>query len=210
MDEPERFPGTALRVDDGTTPVIRCRVCATKGVWKKQAAGAAGVTGKTISRAQNGADDTRNPGLPSEKAESAVHPPPFPAACHHDNLAPSFTTGTAMKPEIRIASWLLASVFVVMAGYRLWHAFHGVPTANATLVFSAGELLLGIAIAAGWRLRAMALLGALLMLVDAVLSYRFWILQGNAQATQLLHFMKNIGLVGGLFLLSSLVVGKRR
>ena len=56
----------------------------------------------------------------------------------------------------------------------------------------------------------MALLGALLMLVDAVLSYRFWILQGNAQATQLLHFMKNIGLVGGLFLLSSLVVGKRR
>ena len=64
--------------------------------------------------------------------------------------------------------------------------------------------------AGGRRLRAMALLGALLMLVDAVLSYRFWILQGNAQATQLLHFMKNIGLVGGLFLLSSLVVGKRR
>jgi putative oxidoreductase len=119
-------------------------------------------------------------------------------------------TGIDMKPEIRIASWLMASVFLVMGGYRLWRALHGVPTANATLAFSAGEFLLGIAIAAGWRVRAMALLGALLMLVDAVLSHRFWTLQGAAQGAQLLHFMKNIGFVGGLFLLSTVVVGKRR
>jgi len=119
-------------------------------------------------------------------------------------------TGIVMKPEIRIASWLMASVFLVMGGYRLWHALHGVPTANATLAFSAGEFLLGIAIAAGWRLRAMALLGALLLLVDAALSHRFWILEGAEQGAQLLHFMKNVGFAGGLFLLSSQVVGKRR
>ena len=119
-------------------------------------------------------------------------------------------TGIEMKPEIRIASWLMASVFLVMGGYRLWQALHGVPTANATLVFSAGEFVLGIAIAAGWRLRAMALLGALLMLVDAALSHRFWTLQGGEQGAQLLHFIKNIGFAGGLFLLSSMVVGKRR
>lgn len=119
-------------------------------------------------------------------------------------------TGTEMKSEIRVASWLMASVFLVMGGYRLWHALQGVPTANATLAFSAGEFLLGIALAAGWRLRATALLGALLMLVDAVLSHRFWTLQGAEQGAQLLHFMKNIGLVGGLFLLSTVVVGKRR
>jgi hypothetical protein len=59
VDEPERFPVTALRVDDGTTPELRGRVCATKGVWKKLAAKAAGVTGKTISRAQNERHDTR-------------------------------------------------------------------------------------------------------------------------------------------------------
>jgi putative oxidoreductase len=115
-----------------------------------------------------------------------------------------------MKPEIRIASWLMASVFVVMGGYRLWHALQGAPTSNPTLVFSAAELLLGIAIAAGWRLRAMALLGALLVLVDAALSHRFWTLHGANQAAQLLHFMKNVGLAGGLFLLSTVVVGKRR
>ena len=119
-------------------------------------------------------------------------------------------TGIEMKPEIRIASWLMASVFIVMGGYRLWHALQGVPTTNATLVFSAGEFLLGLALAAGWRLRAMSLLGALLMLVDAALSHRFWTLQGAEQGAQLLHFMKNIGFVGGLFLLSTVVVGKRR
>lgn len=115
-----------------------------------------------------------------------------------------------MKPEFRIAQWLLASVFLVLGGYRLWQALHGVPTANATLAFSSGEVLLGVLIAAGWRLRAMALLAALLMLVDAVLSHPFWSLSGAAQSAQLLHFMKNIGLVGGLVLLASLATGKRR
>ena len=115
-----------------------------------------------------------------------------------------------MKPEVRIAQWLLASVFLVLGGYRLWQALHGVPTANATLAFSAGEVVLGVLIAAGWRLRAMALLAALLMLVDAAMSHPFWKLGGAAQSAQLLHFMKNIGLVGGLVLLSSLAAGKRR
>lgn len=115
-----------------------------------------------------------------------------------------------MKPEFRIAQWLLASVFLVLGGYRLWQALHGMPTANATLAFSTGEVLLGVLIAAGWRLRAMALLAALLMLVDAVLSHPFWKLAGDAQYPQLLHFMKNIGLVGGLVLLASLATGKRR
>ena len=115
-----------------------------------------------------------------------------------------------MKPEIRLAQWLMASVFLVMGGYRLWQALQGVPTANATLVLSAAEFLLGLLIVAGWRLRAMALLAAALMLVDAGMSHKFWLLKGAEQGAQLLHFMKNIGLVGGLFLLSSLVVGKRR
>jgi len=115
-----------------------------------------------------------------------------------------------MKPEIRLAQWLMASVFIVMGGYRLWQALHGVPTSNATLGLSAAELVLGIAIAAGWRLRAMALLAALLMLVDAAMSHKFWMLQGAEQGAQLLHFMKNIGFVGGLLLLASVAVGKRR
>ena len=109
-----------------------------------------------------------------------------------------------MKPEMRLAQWLLASVFVVMGGFRLWQAYKG------TLVFSAFELTLGLALLAGWRLRAMALAAALLMLVDALLSHRFWMLSGGAQATQLLQFMKNIGLIGGLLLLSTVAGGGKR
>ena len=32
-----------------------------------------------------------------------------------------------MKPEIRLAQWLMASVFLVMGGYRLWQALQGAP-----------------------------------------------------------------------------------
>lgn len=115
-----------------------------------------------------------------------------------------------MKPEIRLAQWLIASVFIVMGGYRLWNALHGVPTANATLVFSAVEFLLGLLIAAGWRLRAMALLAAALVLADAAMSHEFWLLKGAGQGAQLLHFMKNIGLVGGLVLLAAVAGGGKR
>lgn len=115
-----------------------------------------------------------------------------------------------MKPEARLAQWLLASVFVVMGGYRVWRATQGVPTANSTLVLSAAELALGLALLSGWKLRAMALVGALAMLADAVFSHRFWTHGGGAQGAQLLHFMKNLGLAGGLLLLSTLAGGGRR
>src|SRR5690606_39273057 len=103
-----------------------------------------------------------------------------------------------------------ASVFLVMGGYRLWQALHGVPTANGTLVLSAGEVLLGLLLVASWRLRAVAWLAAVLLLADAAYSHPFWKLGGAAQSAQLLHFMKNVGVAGGFVLLASLVTGKRR
>ena len=115
-----------------------------------------------------------------------------------------------MKAEIRIAQWLLASLFIVMGGYRLWAAWHGAAITNGTLVFSAFELALGLAMLVGWRLRLMSLLAAALMVADALLTHRFWILSGGAQSAQLLHFMKNAGLVGGLLLLSAVAGGGKR
>lgn len=106
------------------------------------------------------------------------------------------------SPGYVLARLLMASVFVVMGAYRLWGAYQGVPTSGSTLTFSAIELVLGLLIAAGWKLRLTAALAAILMLVDALLSHRFWALSGQAQGAQLLHFMKNIGFIGGLLLLS--------
>ena len=98
---------------------------------------------------------------------------------------------------------LLASVFVVMGGYRLWAAYNGAATPGSTLVFSSAELVLGLLIASGWRLRWTAALAAVLMLADAAMSHPFWSLAEPERGAQLLHFMKNMGLVGGLLLLAA-------
>jgi putative oxidoreductase len=102
-----------------------------------------------------------------------------------------------------LARWLIASVFVVMGAWRLLAASHGAEIANGTLVFSGVELLLGLLIAFGWRLRWTASLGALLLLADAVMSHPFWSLPEPDRSTQLLHFMKNVAIVGGLLLLAA-------
>ncbi|MDE2406273.1 MAG: hypothetical protein KGL91_00225 [Xanthomonadaceae bacterium] len=115
-----------------------------------------------------------------------------------------------MKIEVRLAQWLLASVFLVMGGFRLWQALHGVATPNMALLLSTGEVLLGILIAAGWQLRGMTLLAATLLLVDAAQSHPFWHYSGAAMGPQLLQFMKNMGLVGGLVLLSTAGGARRR
>lgn len=114
------------------------------------------------------------------------------------------------SPGTTLARLLLASVFIVMGAWRLWNAYQGVPTSGATLSFSAAELVLGLLMAAGWKLRWTALLAALLMVVDAVLSHAFWSLAEPARSAQLLHFMKNIAIVGGFLLLSAAAPARRR
>ena len=115
-----------------------------------------------------------------------------------------------MKLEVRLAQWLLAAVFLVAGGFRLWQALRGVPIGNDTLLLSTAEMLLGVLLAAGWQLRAVALLAAALLLADAALSHPFWKFSGGTQMTQLLQFMKNMGLVGGLVLLAGAGGAKRR
>jgi putative oxidoreductase len=117
---------------------------------------------------------------------------------------------TKPGPGHTLARLLLASVFVVMGSWRLWAAWNGVPTSGATLSFSAAELVLGLLVAGGWQLRWTALLSALLMAVDAVLSHPFWALAEPERSAQLLHFMKNVNIVGGFLLLSLTAPGARR
>lgn len=103
---------------------------------------------------------------------------------------------------------LLASVFVVMGAWRLYRATQGAPTSDATLAFSAGELVLGLLLLAGWRLRWTALAALALIAVDAALSHPFWAHAGAARDAQLLHFMKNAA-IGGGFLLLALAAPRR-
>ncbi len=111
-------------------------------------------------------------------------------------------------PSVITARVMLASVFVVMGALRLLGAYQDVPTPGSTLVLSTLELLLGIVIAAGWKVRWTAFAAMLVVLADALLSHKFWSLTGGARYAQLLHVMKNISMAGG-FLLLSLVSGHK-
>ena len=114
------------------------------------------------------------------------------------------------SPGLTFARLLLASVFIVMGAWRLWGAYNGVATSGATLSFSAAELVLGLLVAAGWQLRWTSLLSALLMVADAVLSHQFWALPEPERSAQLLHFMKNVNIVGGFLLLALTAPAARR
>ena len=114
------------------------------------------------------------------------------------------------SPGIVLARLLLASVLIVIGGWRLWGAYQGVPASGATLSFSAAALLLGVLVAIGWKLRAVALAAAALLVAEAVLEHPFWGLAEPARSAQLLHFMKNAGLVGGFLLLAVTAPARRR
>jgi len=114
------------------------------------------------------------------------------------------------EPTWAFGRTLIASVFIVMGLYRLFAAYQGVPTTGATIVFSSVEAVLGLLIAAGWNLRWTAAVAAALMAVDAFISHPFWSLQDPERSAQLLHFMKNVGLIGGLVLLMGHPAHKRR
>lgn len=121
----------------------------------------------------------------------------------------SFRTSQS-SPGVSLARLLLASALIVSGGWRLWGAYQGVPTSGATLSFSVAALVLGVLVAAGWRLRATAMLAAALVVAEAAMSHPFWAMGGAARGTQLLQFMRDAGLTGGFLLLALTSTAARR
>jgi hypothetical protein len=68
------------------------------------------------------------------------------------------------NPGWVLGRMLIASVFIVMGAWRLMARADGLAISGATLVFSTLELVLGLLIASGWRLRWTAALAAAAML----------------------------------------------
>ena len=106
-----------------------------------------------------------------------------------------------------VARVLLASVFVVLGVERFLTAFGvlgggATPASPAGYAFAAFELVTGLMILVGWQVRWVALLLALFLVVDAFMSHQFWRFAGAEQHGQLLHFLKNMSMVGGFLLLA--------
>src|SRR5690606_19283842 len=70
--------------------------------------------------------------------------------------------------------------------------------------------VLGVLVAAAWRLRATAMLAAALVVAEAAMSHPFWAMGGGVRGTHLLQFVKDAGLAGGFLLLALTSTAARR
>jgi putative oxidoreductase len=105
-----------------------------------------------------------------------------------------------------VARILVASVFVGLGAERLLvkaGVLNGrTPPGAAGVAFSMFELLAGVAIMIGWQAGRLSLLLGVFLMVDAFMAHPFWSHDGVEQHAQLLHFLKNLAIIGGLLLLS--------
>ena len=99
---------------------------------------------------------------------------------------------------------LIPVVFVGLGLERLLIAagvLAGPPVSPGAAVFSAFELVAGILVMVGWKVRWIAGLLALFIVVDAFFAHAFWTHPDIERHGQLLHFLKNFSTLGGLLLL---------
>jgi putative oxidoreductase len=99
---------------------------------------------------------------------------------------------------------LIPSVFVGLGLERLLvgaGVLAGAPLSIGALAFGGVELVAGLLVMVGWKVRWVAGLLALFIVVDAVLSHAFWASPPAEQHGHLLHFLKNLSMLGGLVLL---------
>jgi len=74
-------------------------------------------------------------------------------------------------------------------------------TGVAVVIAVVVELVFGVAILLGVFTRPLALLLAVYTIVTALIGHHYWTLTGGAQVNNLIHFYKNVGIVGGFILL---------
>lgn len=70
------------------------------------------------------------------------------------------------------------------------------------------ELLGGILVFSGYRPRLGALILAVFLIPTTLLCHHFWLLQGNDQEFQMVLFLKNLSIFGGLLILLASDTGK--
>ncbi len=112
---------------------------------------------------------------------------------------------------------LIAVLFIVSGVWKITHfavttAYFtrvGMPAAEAMAVIAIlVELGGGLMLAVGWRVRWVAWLLALFVIVATGVGHRFWEVDPAQYFNQLNHFLKNLAVIGGLVILGSL--GKTR
>lgn len=139
----------------------------------------------------------------------------------HASIAERMAFGTPLDPAVDdtpihvvprstsalIGRILIAAIFVMSgfakltdpAGAAGYMNHVGIPNADV-LVYVAGvaELLGGLALAFGFLTRLAAAGLILLLIPTTLLFHNFWALEGAEAKTQMVNFMKNLAIMGGL------------
>ena len=113
---------------------------------------------------------------------------------------------TTLAGRILISVIFLISGFFKVGGYAQLvgyaTALHVPMPGVAIAVAAAVELGCGLAILAGFRTRFVAWLLFLYLLPVTYIFHNFWAVQGQEQQMQMVNFLKNVAIMGGLLVLS--------
>jgi putative oxidoreductase len=112
---------------------------------------------------------------------------------------------------------LLAAIFVLSGANKLLHidktiasmTAEGIPYASTLAYVAAGAELAGAAAILFGLLTRLGAIGLILFMIPATLLFHdFWAFTGQEQQMQLINFMKNLAIIGGLSLLVATGAGR--
>ncbi|KWK75980.1 hypothetical protein WM16_12680 [Burkholderia ubonensis] len=122
------------------------------------------------------------------------------------------------KDGLLLAARVLMMVLFILFGWQKLTGFSGTvaymastgaPSPELSAVIAvAVELVGGLLIAIGFYTRPIALLFAAYTVATAYIGHRYWALHGMDQYMAMIHFYKNVSIVGGLLLLALTGPGK--
>jgi putative oxidoreductase len=113
---------------------------------------------------------------------------------------------TTLAGRILIAVIFLISGFFKVGGYAQivgYAAAMHLPAPGVAIAAAAAvELACGLAILAGFKTRVAAWLLFLYLIPVSFIFHNFWAVQGQEQQMQMVNFLKNVAIMGGLLVLS--------
>jgi putative oxidoreductase len=122
-------------------------------------------------------------------------------------MSDSSNSFTPLAGRILMSVVFLVSGFFKIGGYTQfvgYAASKGLPMASVAIACAAVlELAGGLAILVGFQTKIAAWLLFLYLIPTTFLFHNFWALQGAEQQNNMIHFLKNVAIMGGLVILAA-------
>ncbi|HXN97758.1 MAG TPA: DoxX family protein [Candidatus Acidoferrales bacterium] len=122
-------------------------------------------------------------------------------------MSDSSNSFTPLAGRILMSVLFLISGFFKIGGYSqmvAYSAAKGLPMASVSIACAAVlELACGLAILIGFQTRIAAWLLFLYLLPVTFIFHNFWAMQGAEQQQNMIDFLKNVSIMGGLVILAT-------